>query len=201
MHDDYNNFMSSYEENYLSKRPQHLCNMCGRCCRVVTTSIPYDKLKVMAAKGDKGALDFLSIFEPYDSIEEARLVDAEVVDNIILRLTDDGNFNEKEITFYCCKYLRDDNLCSNYENRPALCRYCPSTPWSIVPPGCGFEGWLFWKREEEKQKVRRSKEELLELKLLKMKNNSPEILKKIEAVEHKILRNIEMLKKYGSENW
>lgn len=193
--------MGSYEENYLSKRPQYLCKMCGRCCRVVTTSIPYNKLKVMAASGDKGAIDFLSIFVPYESIDAARAVDQEVVDNIILRLTADENFNEKEITFYCCKYLLENNLCSNYENRPDLCRHCPSTPWSIVPPGCGFEGWLFWKREEEKQKIRRSKEELLELKLLKTRTKSPEVLQKIEAVENKILRNIQLLKKYGAENW
>lgn len=193
--------MGSYEENYLDKRPQSLCHMCGKCCRVVTTSTPYKTLKKMAEENDKGAIDFLSIFVPYESIEAARQADSEVVDNIINRLSEDGNYIEDETTFYCCKYLQDDNLCSNYENRPVLCRHCPSSPWSIVPPGCGFEGWLFWKREEEKEKIRRAKEELLELKLLKKRKNSPETLQKIEAVEQKILRNIDMYKKYGSENW
>lgn len=193
--------MGNYEENYLAKCPQSLCHMCGKCCRVVTTSTPYNILIKMAEDGDAGAIDFLSLFEPYNSIEDARKVDADVVDNIITRLSEDGNYKEEETTFYCCKYLQDDNLCSNYENRPALCRHCPSSPWSIVPPGCGFEGWLFWKREEEKEKIRRAKEELLELKLLKKRNNSPETLQKIEAVEQKILRNIAMYKKYGSENW
>lgn len=155
----------------------------------------------MAEENDKGAIDFLSIFVPYESIEAARQADSEVVDNIINRLSEDGNYIEEETTFYCCKYLQDDNLCSNYENRPVLCRHCPSSSWSIVPPGCGFEGWLFWKREEEKEKIRRAKEELLELKLLKKRKNSPETLQKIEAVEQKILRNIDMYKKYGSENW
>lgn len=193
--------MGSYEENYLDKRPQSLCHMCGKCCRVVTTSTPYKTLKKMAEENDKGAIDFLSIFVPYESIQAARQADSEVVDNIINRLSEDGNYIEEETTFYCCKYLQDDNLCSNYENRPVLCRHCPSSPWSIVPPGCGFEGWLFWKREEEKEKIRRAKEELLELKLLKKRKNSPETLQKIEAVEQKILRNIDMYKKYGSENW
>ena len=77
--------MGSYEENYLAKRPQHLCHMCGKCCRVVTTSTPYAQLKSMAESGDKGATDFLSLFEPYPSIEAARNVDADVVDNIINR--------------------------------------------------------------------------------------------------------------------
>lgn len=193
--------MGSYEENYLDKRPQSLCHMCGKCCRVVTTSTPYKTLKKMAEENDRGAIDFLSIFVPYESIQAARQADSEVVDNIINRLSEDGNYIEDETTFYCCKYLQDDNLCSNYENRPVLCRHCPSSPWSIVPPGCGFEGWLFWKREEEKEKIRRAKEELLELKLLKKRKNSPETLQKIEAVEQKILRNIDMYKKYGSENW
>ena len=193
--------MSSYEENYLAKRPQHLCHMCGKCCRVVTTSLSYAELKQMEQDGDKGAVDFLSLFVPYDSIESARNVDAGVVDNIINRLKSDGSFDEKEITFYGCKYLQDNNLCSRYETRLDLCKHCPSTPWSIVPPGCGFEGWLFWQREEIKQKIRKSKEELLELKLLQMRTKNENTLQKINIVEHKIQRGIDFYKKYGSENW
>ncbi len=193
--------MNSYEENYLAKRPQHLCHMCGKCCRVVTTSTPYSQLQKMAKDGDKGAIDFLTLFEPYDSIESARKIDKDTVDNIINRLEIDGKFDEKEITFYGCKYLQDNNLCSRYETRLDLCKHCPSTPWSIVPPGCGFEGWLFWQREEVKQKIRKSKEELLELKLLRMRTNDENILKKIASVEHKIQTSIEFYKKYGSENW
>ena len=193
--------MSSYEENYLAKRPQHLCHMCGKCCRVVTTSLSYPELKQMEQDGDKGAVDFLSLFVPYDSIESARNVDAGVVDNIINRLKSDGSFDEKEITFYGCKYLQDNNLCSRYETRLDLCKHCPSTPWSIVPPGCGFEGWLFWQREEIKQKIRKSKEELLELKLLRMRTKNENTLQKINIVEHKIQRGIDFYKKYGSENW
>ena len=82
-----------------------------------------------------------------------------------------------------------------------LCKHCPSSPWVIVPPGCGFEGWLFWQREEIKQKVRRYKEELLELALLRKKTKDTETVNKILAVEQKIKKNIDMYKKYGSENW
>lgn len=193
--------MGNYEENYLAKRPQHLCQMCGKCCRVVTTSIPYKKLVEMSKKGNKGAKDFLSLFVPYESIEAARKVDAGIVDNIINRLIDDGNYREDDITFYGCKYLQDNNLCSRYDTRLDLCKHCPSSPWSIVPPGCGFEGWLFWKREEIKQKIRHSKEELLELKLLRMRTKDEETQKRIASVENKIMKNIEAYKKYGSENW
>ena len=82
-----------------------------------------------------------------------------------------------------------------------MCKHCPSTPWAIVPPGCGFEGWLFWQREEVKQRIIKSKEELLELKLLRMRTQDENVLKKIDAVEHKIQRSIDLYKKYGSENW
>lgn len=200
-HDVYNLLMGIYEENYLAKRPQHLCKMCGKCCRVVTTSVPYSELKEKAESGDKGAIDFLSLFVPYNSIEAARKVDAATVDNIINRLKSDGNFDENNITFYGCKYLQDNNLCGRYETRLDLCRHCPSTPWSIVPPDCGFEGWLFWQREEAKQKVRKSKEELCELKLLRMRAKNEDTIKKIDAIEQKILKGINLYKKYGSENW
>lgn len=193
--------MVSYEESYLDKRPQHLCHMCGRCCRVVTTTRTYDELKSMADAGDQGSIDFLKIFEPYSSLQEAREVDAGVVDNVIQRSCVEGNLDKESLTFYKCKYLLSDNKCSIYEERPALCRHCPSTPWAVVPPGCGFEAWLFLKREEAKQKIRKAKEDLLELKLLRTKMKKPEDLQKIDAVVHKIYGMIESYKKYGSENW
>ena len=91
--------MVSYEENFLAKRPQHLCHMCGKCCRVVSPSFPYEELKKMAERGDSGAVDFLSLFVPYESIEEARKVDATVVDNIIHHKIEDGIYNEADTTF------------------------------------------------------------------------------------------------------
>lgn len=168
---------------------------------MVSPSVPYEELKKMAERGDSGAVDFLSLFVPYESIEEARKVDASIVDNIIHHKMEDGIYNEADTTFYYCKYLQDNNLCSRYESRLTLCKHCPSSPWVIVPPGCGFEGWLFWQREEIKQKVRRYKEELLELELLRKKTQDTETVNKILAVEQKIKKNIDMYKKYGSENW
>ena len=138
--------------------------------------------------------------EPYPSVEAARAVDKEVVDNILARMKEGGQDTDN-VTFYCCKYLLDNNMCSIYEERPLLCRHCPSTPWVIVPPGCGFEGWLYLMRERDKKKIRKSKEDLLELQLLKTKMKNPADLQKIEAVENKIYNNIEKFKKYGSELW
>lgn len=193
--------MAGYEEDYLNKRPQELCKMCGRCCRMSTSKVPYAKIKEMSEAGDEGAIDFLTLFEPYESVEAARKVLPEVVDNIVKSLKADGNYNEDEITFYKCRFIGDDNLCTNYDGRKTLCKHFPSSPWAVVPPDCGFEGWLFMKREETKEKVRKMKEELLELKLLKTKTKDTNVLLKIAAVEKKIQDTIDMHKSHGSENW
>ncbi len=192
--------MVSYEENYLAKRPQSLCKMCGKCCRMATISQSYEEIKKLEAEGHQGAKDFLSIFEPYESLDQAREVDKETVDKIINLHKLDGKYNEN-MRFYQCKYIQKDNLCGRYLQRPTLCNHFPSSPWAIVPEGCGFEGWLFWKREEIKQKVRKEKEELLELELLKKKTTNQETLKKIELVEQKLTRNINLYKEYGSQDW
>jgi len=174
--------------------------MCGKCCRVVTTSTPYDELCKLARKGDEYAKEFLTIFEPYPSIEDARNVDAPTVDNIIMHLKNDKK-DTNNLTFYYCKYLQDNNMCSRYEDRMTLCKHFPSSPWAIVPPDCGFSGWLFLKREEDKERVRRAKEELLDLQVLRTKVNNKETLEKLEAVEKKLNKTIELYKKYGSADW
>lgn len=193
--------MSSYEENYLEKRPQSLCKMCGKCCRMSTTSKPYIELKKLADEGDKGAIDFLEIFEPYKSLEDARQADSATVDNIISKLSIDGNYDVNKLTFYHCRFIQDDNLCSRYLDRKELCKHFPSSPWAIVPPECGFEGWLFMKREEIKQKIRKEKEELVDLQLLKSKTSDTSSLEKIELVIQKLNRNINFYEKYGSKDW
>lgn len=193
--------MASYEENYLLKRPQSLCKMCGKCCRMVTIPQTYEELVKLAKEGNEGAKDFLDLFVPYASIYDAKKVDESTVEYIINRLKSDGKLYEKEMKFYHCRYIQPDGLCSNYNDRRTLCKHYPSTPWAIVPPGCGFEGWLFWKREEIKQNVRKEKEELLELELLKKRTSDSTTLQKIALVEQKIKRNINLYKKYGSDNW
>ncbi len=193
--------MSGYEENYLEKRPQELCKMCGRCCRMSTTSKSYVELKSLAENGDKGAVDFLEIFEPYESIEKAMEADSDTVENIIRLLTMDDKLDKTKLTFYHCRFIDENNLCSIYTERKELCKHFPSSPWAIVPPKCGFEGWLFTKREEIKQKVRKEKEELVELELLRSRTTDSESLSKIDLVIQKLNRNIDMYAKYGSKDW
>lgn len=196
----YNYSMDNYEKNFLSQRPQEYCLMCGKCCKVATCDVPYEKMEEMAEQGDEGALDFLDTFEPFANIDEAKKIAPDVVENIINLYKKDGKPADN-LTFYTCKHLREDNLCGRYEERKTLCRHFPASPWAIVPPGCGFEGWLFLKREEIKQKIRKVKEELIELELLKTKIKDEETLAKIKSVEEKMYKSIDTYKKYGSEDW
>lgn len=188
-------------ENFINSRPQRLCNMCGKCCRTSTTTKTYEELKKDAENGDYGASEFLRIFQPYSSIEEARKNSKDTVDNIVKMLKADGNYDENKLTFYGCRYIKDDNLCSIYENRPELCGRCPSSPWVVVPPGCGFEGWLFQKREEKKQQIRKIKEDILSLEVMLKEARLPEQIKTINETLKKLQTIINEYAKYGANDW
>jgi len=193
--------MSLSDKEFVRTRPQRLCKMCGKCCRMSTTPYSYEELQASVAEGHRGAIDFLEIFEPYPSIEEARKHDAEIVDNIIKNLKADGKFDEKKLTFYRCRHIMDNNLCGIYLDRKILCDNFPSSPWAVAPPGCGFEGWLFQKREEVKQKVRKLKEDLLDFELLLKEEQSPERTTKLKDAIEKTKDIINYYAKYGSADW
>ena len=183
--------------NMIKKRPQELCKMCGKCCRVVTTKDSYETLLKKKANGDSGAIDFLRIFEPFKTIEDARKESAEIVDNIL----QNSLIKQEDVTFYKCRFLRDDNKCGDYENRPLLCQLNPFSPWSIVPPDCGFESWLEEQRELKIKEIKHQKNNLAELKeLLKIvesQEQADEINERIERIE-KIL---EYYNQYGASEW
>ncbi len=186
----------------LEERPQSLCKMCGRCCRVVTNGkYSYDEILSMAKAGNEYAKDFVKIFIPYNSIEEARLADKSVVDNVISTLKAKGLCNLNTLTFYYCRYVLDNNLCSIYEERPALCKVCPSSGWAVTPPGCGFEPWLFLRREEVMERVRKHKEELIELQIMKRKTRDEKLLQKIYSVERKLNAAVDLYTEKGSKSW
>lgn len=67
-----------------------------------------------------------------------------------------------------CKYLRYDNACMIYSDRPEECKFYPIDIWKELPKGCGYEGWIFQQREKIKQQVRFQKEKILSLNV-KMK--------------------------------
>ena len=159
-----------------------------------------DELLNLAAKGDIFVKEFLKIFIPYDSIDAARQIDWKTVDNILLRMKNSRDFNEG-VTFYHCKYLLDDNSCKNCTSETISKNFFGS-PFAVIPPECcAFAGWLFLKREEEKQRIRKAKEELIDLAVLKTKIKNKETLERIESVEKKLNKTIDLYKKYGAEDW
>ena len=193
--------MEKIVDEFINSRPQRLCHMCGKCCRLAVTVKTHDELISLAQSGDEGSQDFLKLFEPYLSTNEARTASKDTVDNIIRHMTEDNIFDETKITFYKCRYIQDDNLCSIYQDRLELCDRFPSSPWAVVPPGCGFEGWLFQQREGIKQQVRKQKENLLSLEdMLKVTANE-ELKVKIRETIEKTKGIIELYAKYGSKDW
>jgi len=193
--------MSEAKNTFLESRPQSLCLMCGRCCRTVTAPISYDELKQLVNDGDEGAIDFLEIFEPYDSIEAARTSDERTVNNVLQAIQTDDILTKTDITFYKCKHLLENNLCGIYENRKELCDRFPSSPWAIIPPGCGFEKWLAEKREEKRQAIREQKENLIYAESLLTEAITEQQKERIQITIDNIRHTISLYAKYGANDW
>src|SRR5688572_184766 len=85
-----------------------LCHKCGRCCRSATTYNSHQKLLELAAQGEKEAIDFLEIFEPFPSIEAARAVVPEQVDQVMKVVESRDDMKVEEVTFYHCRYVSDE---------------------------------------------------------------------------------------------
>lgn len=179
-------------KDFLNRRPQRLCKMCGKCCRVAVSSVPHDELLKKAKDGNESAIEFLEIFEPYNSVEDAMKVDEKTVKNI-------PEYESR--TFYKCKYILDNNLCSRYKERGDVCKNFPSSPWAVTPPGCGFEGWLFQEREAHKQHIRKLKEEAIYYKTMLKTDISEKDKELYNKLIEKINNWINLYSKYNSQDW
>ena len=110
------------------------CKGCATCCNLACSEFSYDELRKRAKNGDDFATQFTSIFVPYSSKEEARNVYPEYI-----KLLEDSL--EENVYFYHCPKLTKDKKCSDYENRPKICRVFPDNPLDILPESCGFYEW------------------------------------------------------------
>lgn len=137
----------------LLKLPQHLCNMCGKCCQIATFKggLSYEEVLELANSATAepsqidGARDFLSIFTPYNSLEEAKKVAPEFVRDVLERFGETANPG-----FFYCKYLMN-NMCQIHEDRPLLCRMYPIPhARTFYNPECGFkeQGLKNWEEIE-----------------------------------------------------
>lgn len=181
--------------------PQHLCKMCGKCCKAITTPYTHEELVKLAKEGQEEAKVFVEVFKRYPSIEAARAAVPDHVNNILEILKRKEDFDISKITFYYCPHLTEQNTCAIHPTRPDCCRRAPRNGWSIFPPGCGFKGWQFMQKERVKETVRKLKEYMLELDLLPPDYVIP--TRNVTAAELKqiIEDRIKPWEKYGAELW
>lgn len=122
-----------YQE-ILAYRSQFSCRGCATCCNLACSEFSPVELANKAANGDNFASQFLSVFIPYESKEEARKVYPEYIQML-------EENKEDKVYFYHCPKLTSDKRCSDYENRPQICRDFPDNPLSILPKSCGYKKW------------------------------------------------------------
>ena len=118
----------------LAYRKNFHCKGCATCCNLACSEFSPDELRQKAESGDNFANQFLSIFVPYNTREEARKIYPEYI-----KLLDDTI--EEPVYFYHCPKLNECKRCSDYENRPKICRVFPDNPLSILLETCGFYEW------------------------------------------------------------
>lgn len=120
-------------------RKEFSCTGCGTCCRLACSEFSPEQLKTKSENGDRFAKQFLSVFVPYESKEDARKIYPEYI-----KMLEDNK--EDEVYFYHCPKLTDCSRCSDYNNRPQICRDFPDNPLALLPKSCGY---VKWKEEVE----------------------------------------------------
>lgn len=118
----------------MSKKDDFTCNRCANCCKLATSEYSYTQLKQRALRGDKFSKDFVSVFVPYATEEEAQKANPEYFE-LLNKLLED-----QKIYYYYCPKL-EGNSCSDYENRPDICKDFPHNPLKLLPSTCSFNEW------------------------------------------------------------
>jgi len=121
------NGLLKYRENF------H-CKGCATCCNLACSEFSPEELEKRAANGDNFAKQFTGVFIPYGSREEAKKIYPEYLKML-------ENLKDGEVYFYHCPKLTECKKCSDYENRPQICRAFPDNPLDILPESCGFYEW------------------------------------------------------------
>lgn len=156
---EYRQTLKNTYKAMMDKKDNCQCNCCGDCCRLAVSEYSYDQLKQRAMRGDKFSADFVSVFVPYKTEEEAKAVNPEYFE-LLNELVED----QKTYYYYCPKLK--DNLCSDYENRPDICKDFPHNPLKLLPSRCSFN---VWKNEISKQAMLlKAKTDIIEFYKMKL---------------------------------
>ena len=108
------------------------CRGCGVCCKFAVSEFSYEDLREKANNGDNFASQFVSVFVPYEKAEEY----SDIFPEYLELLSDSGKYY-----VYHCPKVTDDNRCSDYDNRPQICRDFPDNPIAFLPKTCGYMDW------------------------------------------------------------
>ena len=130
---DYKQKLKADYKAIMDKKNDYSCCRCAACCRLATSEYSYAQLKQRAMRGDKFAADFVSIFVPYETEEEAKKVNPEYFELL-------NELVEDKIYYYYCPKMKD-NLCTDYENRPDICKDFPHNPLKLLPSSCSYNEW------------------------------------------------------------
>ena len=131
---DYRQKLKNTYKMMMDKKSEYSCSRCGACCRLAASEFSYSQLKQKAMKGDKFASDFVSVFVPFKDEEEAKKVNPEY-----FRLLNELVEEQKIYYYYCPKI--SGNECSDYENRPDVCKDFPHNPLKLLPSSCSYNKW------------------------------------------------------------
>jgi Fe-S-cluster containining protein len=180
--------------------PQYLCKNCGQCCLAIPCEFSYEELKSLIEAGNEEIKEFIEVFKPYSSIEEAKKAAPEKIEQMIALLKE-RKIDIDKVTFYYCPHLSQDNLCSIYETRPERCKKAPRHGWSLMPSDCGFEGWQFEQREKHKKLIRSLKEYLYVVENLSKDGSMTGQDVTIDELRKNIEEKIKPWEKFGSMFW
>lgn len=107
----------------------------------------------------------------------------------------------KDIPSHLCgECFRDNSLCLYCAGRVEEYKQKPFFIWDNLPEGCRFSGWIFLKREDVKQKIRKKKEKILSLRV-KLKDSEGMKAKRILREIEKYEKEVKAYKEYGSDCW
>ena len=131
---EYRQRLKAEYKSMMDKKNEYECSRCGACCKLAVSEYSYTQLKQRASRGDKFSEEFIKVFVPFESEEDAKKVNPEYFE-LLNTLVDDTR-----IYYYYCPKVKD-NLCTIYESRPSICKDYPYHPLKLLPSECSFNAW------------------------------------------------------------
>ena len=98
---DYRQKLKAAYKAIMDKKENYECNQCAACCMLSVSEYSYEQLKQRAMRGDKFSEDFISVFVPFDSEEDAKDVNPEYFELLNTLVEED------KIYYYYCPKLKN----------------------------------------------------------------------------------------------